>query len=153
MDRQRFELSKFMDDLLRTSFSNEQGAKLIQFRPNKEVWVNADQMATETILCNMVGNALKYGEGSEVEVVLEDKVGTIEISVSDNGPGIPDADKKKVFDRFYRRGNEEVRKTKGTGIGLYLVKLLVEKHGGTVTVSDNLPKGARFTVTLPEVSA
>jgi signal transduction histidine kinase len=75
--------------------------------------------------------------------------GIFSISVSDKGEGIPNSEKEKVFDRFYRRGNEDVRKTKGTGIGLYLVKLLVLEHQGTISIQDNTPKGARFVVKIP----
>ena len=82
-----------------------------------------------------------------------DGTDSIDFSVSDGGNGIPNSEKNKVFERFYRRGNEEVRKTKGTGIGLYLVKLLVENHGGAITVADNSPTGARFIVKLPRVEA
>ena len=71
--------------------------------------------------------------------------------VEDGGDGIPSADKEKIFDRFYRRGSEDVRQTKGTGIGLYLVKLLVLEHLGSISVRDVKPKGARFEVKLQRI--
>ena len=153
LHKKRFNLVAQVNNVLRNSFSSEHDTDKIVFRSNAEVWISADEAAIETILSNLLGNALKYGEGSLVEVSLEETSTAVRLTVADNGPGIPEAEKKKVFERFYRRGNEEVRKTKGTGIGLYLVKLLVEQHGGTVAVSDNIPKGARFMVTLPVVSA
>jgi signal transduction histidine kinase len=68
--------------------------------------------------------------------------------VVDEGTGIPDEEKERVFERFYRIGSEQVRTTKGTGLGLYICKKIVQSHGGTITVRDNAPKGTNFTVTF-----
>lgn len=148
------DLTKFVGDQLRTSFPQEMENGTIHFNSTEILQVEMDEMAMQSILVNLIGNALKYGEGSLVEVgVATGESGQIELTIADQGGGIPDNEKERVFDRFYRRGNEEIRQTKGTGIGLYLVKLLVEKHKGQVRVTDNMPKGSRFTVTLPRVSA
>jgi signal transduction histidine kinase len=108
-------------------------------------------MAMESVLINLIDNALKYGDGTTVNINLEKqaKGNSVLLSIADQGPGVSDEEKEKIFERFYRIGNEEVRKTKGTGIGLYLVKLLVESHQGTVKVSNNNPAGALFCVTIP----
>jgi signal transduction histidine kinase len=71
------------------------------------------------------------------------------IKVADNGIGIPTPERKKVFERFYRVGTESVRKSKGTGLGLYLVKKLVDTYGGSISIHDNQPKGTIFDVSLP----
>ncbi|MBI1286874.1 MAG: two-component sensor histidine kinase [Flavobacteriales bacterium] len=152
LEKKKFDLNNFVQGILRSAFVSEIDAGRIQLNTTENILVDADEMAMQIILTNLIGNAIKYGEGSAVEVSVLKDANAIKLEVSDEGSGIPDEDKQKVFERFYRRGNEDVRKTKGTGIGLYLVKLLVEKHGGRITVSDNHPKGTRFTVTLPQVS-
>lgn len=116
-----------------------------------DLMVNADEMAIESIVINLVDNALKYGGETEVIVCLSsfDK-SNLEFSVADFGAGIPVEEREKVFERFYRRGNEEVRQTKGTGIGLYLVKLLINSHHGSIFIEDNTPKGTKFVVRLPQ---
>ncbi len=69
-------------------------------------------------------------------------------TISDEGKGIPDEEKKKVFQKFYRIGNEETRKTQGTGLGLYICKKIMESHGGKITITDNEPQGSNFIVTF-----
>src|SRR5439155_1081542 len=71
------------------------------------------------------------------------------IWVEDHGPGIPEEEHERIFERFYRRGSELRRETQGVGIGLSIVKHVVEAHGGRVTVESKVGKGSRFTIELP----
>jgi signal transduction histidine kinase len=71
------------------------------------------------------------------------------LSVSDHGPGIPASEHEKIFERFYRLGSELRRETQGVGIGLSIVKHIVEAHGGRVTLKSEVGKGSRFTIELP----
>jgi len=71
------------------------------------------------------------------------------LSDKDNGTGIADTEKKKIFNKFYRVGNEESRKAQGTGLGLYLTNKIVQQHKGRLTVKDNKPTGAVFEISLP----
>ena len=149
LDQDRIHLNDFLHTTLKRHYPDYVDSGVITFRSDEEIHLNADSMSLQSIFFNLIDNALKYGNGSQVTVELTQKNGKVKMQVSDLGEGIPDAEKEKVFERFYRIGNEEVRKTKGTGIGLYLVKLLVEQHNGTIEVSDNNPSGAVFSVTLP----
>lgn len=149
LDQDRIHLNDFLHTTLKRHYPDYVDSGVITFRSDEEIHLNADSMSLQSIFFNLIDNALKYGNGSQVTVELTQKNGKVKMRVSDLGEGIPDAEKEKVFERFYRVGNEEVRKTKGTGIGLYLVKLLVEQHNGTIEVSDNNPSGTVFSVTLP----
>lgn len=143
--------TKLISRLLEDHYSTEKTEGKIVFQNTEEVLVSVDRMAIESVLINLIDNALKYGDGTTVNITLEKqtKGNSVVLKIADEGSGVPDEEKEKIFERFYRIGNEEVRKTKGTGIGLYLVKLLVESHDGTVKVSNNDPSGALFSVTIP----
>ena len=111
--------------------------------------INADPAKLHDVLRNLIENAVNYSpDGTNVQVDARRRDTSIDIVVSDSGPGIPPADLKRVFERFYRVDKSRSRPG-GTGLGLAIVRQLVELHGGTVT-ADNRPEGgARFTVTLP----
>ncbi len=115
------------------------------------VMVMGDRMGLTSVVTNLLENAMKYSPAGTVicaEVTEDDK--QVRISVADQGYGIPDREKKKVFDKFYRVGQEETRKTKGTGLGLYIVDRILALHKGKVSVRDNKPAGAVFVVELPK---
>ncbi|MGB0918229.1 MAG: sensor histidine kinase, partial [Flavobacteriales bacterium] len=145
LEMEKVNLSNHIESLVAESFGYELEAGKITLQIEKDLVAKADKMALDSVVLNLIDNALKYGDNSRVEVVLATAASNeIQLSVSDLGDGIPNAEKEKIFERFYRRGNEDVRKTKGTGIGLYLVKLLVLEHQGEISVVDNEPKGAKF---------
>lgn len=109
-----------------------------------------DMLGFTSVVMNLIENAIKYSpEKSTVQVALQTVEGDVVLQVSDNGIGIPDTEKQKVFDKFYRIGNENTRTTKGTGLGLYIVKKYVEIFNGTISVTDNQPTGANFIIKLP----
>lgn len=153
LQKKELEISDFVRQTIASNYSIQLDAGQVKIGQLNEATVSVDPLATESILFNLIDNALKYGGGQPVEVALvrSESKPYINLTVSDHGTGITDAEKKKIFDRFYRVGNEEVRKTKGTGVGLYIVKLLTEQHGGEITVGDNSPNGSVFSVTLPTI--
>jgi signal transduction histidine kinase len=101
-------------------------------------------------ISNLLENAIKYTPATQpIIITLTHKPPMVELSIADEGPGIPDSEKKKIFDKFYRIGNEDTRQTKGTGLGLYLSSKIVEQHKGRITVTDNTPSGSIFHIQLP----
>ena len=70
----------------------------------------------------------------------------ITLHIIDEGPGIPDEEKKNIFNKFYRIGNENTRKTQGTGLGLYLCKRIAKDHNADISVTNNIPHGSNFSV-------
>jgi two-component system sensor histidine kinase SenX3 len=112
--------------------------------------VRGDAAKLHDALRNLVSNAVTYSpEGSTVRIHVERADGRIAIAVSDEGPGIPDEDLSRVFERFYRVDKSRARDPGGTGLGLAIVKHLVELHGGAVRAQNRAEGGARFTITLP----
>jgi signal transduction histidine kinase len=74
----------------------------------------------------------------------------VTLDFADNGIGIPDKEKKRIFEKFYRIGSEETRQTKGTGLGLFIVEQVVKAHNGHIQVLDNQPKGTIFRIVIRE---
>jgi len=113
--------------------------------------VIADPDKLDQVLTNLVSNAIKYSpRGGEVTVAIKDLEGFVEVSVHDQGIGIPENQLDKIFERFHRVEDGDVRQAGGTGIGLYLVKHLVESHGGSVWAESALGKGSTFTFRIPK---
>jgi signal transduction histidine kinase len=109
-----------------------------------------DREAMEQVMHNLLDNACKYsGDSREIEVHLLSKGNKIIISVRDNGVGIKKEDHDKIFSRFYRAGEELTQTVKGSGIGLTIVKQIVEAHHGEISVESSPGKGSTFTVRLP----
>lgn len=129
--------------------SNKKNVRIISSAtPN--IHIQIDPTGFTSILTNLIENAIKYSpEGSTVQVALQTKGEQAELLVCDEGCGVPDEEKGKVFNKFYRVGNEDTRKTKGTGLGLYIVKRFVEIFNGTIDIRDNTPTGSIFTVHFP----
>ena len=102
------------------------------------------------VLINLVDNAVKYTPpGSLIEIRTRQQGGMVEVSVADNGPGIPDEQKPRVFEMFYSGANRVADSRRSLGLGLSLCRSIVSAHGGTISVSDNVPHGAVFSFTVP----
>ena len=139
-----------VNDIMREKIRQEK----IVFRIEREEMkpFRYDREAMVQVLINLIDNCIKFSLGDkEREIVLSvsKKSGGAQISVSDNGPGIEKKALKKIFDDFYRADNSMTRQTKGTGIGLALVKKLVTSMGGTVAAHNNKGAGCTVTVFLP----
>ncbi len=127
----------------RSRFPDREWAATIQ----PDATVIGDPFLLQLLISNLLENALKYSprEGA-IALTLEKKGRHTILSVIDLGPGISDEEKKKIFSKFYRSGQESTRKTKGTGLGLYLCRKIAADHKATLKVADNSPVGSIFTV-------
>ena len=106
-----------------------------------------------SVALNLIENAVKYS-GLGEKAIINTYLGfetpqQIKLEVKDQGVGIPEKEKKNIFQKFYRVGNEDTRTAKGTGLGLYIVDQIVRAHNGRINVLDNSPKGTVFEVLLP----
>lgn len=141
--------SELLQKLMNRYYSKELKEGSIQLSIAPSQMLQADEQALTSILTNLVDNALKYsGNEKQIDVLLSSFEGKVMLEVKDRGIGISKQEKEKVFTRFYRAGNEETRRTKGTGLGLYIVKKLVEALRGEIQVSDNHPSGTIFSIRL-----
>lgn len=114
--------------------------------------LNGDRVLLNMAINNLLENAIKYTPDDKVisiQLTTANNIATLQ--VIDQGIGIPDKEKSKIFNKFYRVGNEETRKTKGTGLGLYLTSRIVQQHRGKISVKDNEPQGSIFEISLPLV--
>ena len=147
MNKERSNLSDHVSEIMNQAMISFKYKQKIVLNIEPDIILDIDRATFQSIVLNIVENAVKYSsEDSKITVELKKQNNKINFSVTDEGVGIPDETKKAVFQKFYRIGNEETRNTKGTGLGLYIVKYLVEQHGGTITVKNNVPKGTVFEV-------
>ncbi|MCS6556570.1 sensor histidine kinase [Curtobacterium flaccumfaciens] len=113
--------------------------------------VMGDRGLLQVAVSNLIANAVKYSpDGTRVGVGVRSSKGFVEIAITDQGVGIPEADLDRVFERFYRVDPARSRATGGTGLGLAIVKHVVSNHGGDVRVWSQPGKGSTFTIRLPE---
>jgi signal transduction histidine kinase len=121
-------------------------SQLSTLSPQLEV----DGRAIQQALVNLIDNAVKHSPArSAVTIGLDVQKMKAQLWVEDHGPGIPKKEHEKIFERFYRLGSELRRETQGVGIGLSIVKHIVEAHGGRVIVQSEIGKGSRFTIEMP----
>lgn len=137
-------------------WASNQGIELLIIPPDNLPRVYADADRVVQILTNLVGNAIKFtGKGGRISIninswkIKDEMSKFLKISVIDNGRGIAREDLDRIFEKFEQAGNKEPTDIKGSGLGLSIVKSLVEMHGGKIWVESQLGAGSKFTFTLP----
>jgi signal transduction histidine kinase len=114
-----------------------------------EIDIAGDSLLLQMMINNLIENAVKYSPREKPITCLLQKNDTIvRLNIIDEGAGIPDNEKKKIFEKFYRIGNEATRKTQGTGLGLYLCRKIAKDHNADISVTNNTPSGSNFTITF-----
>ena len=116
---------------------------------HSNIFLQAEENMLVSLLFNLLENANKYSPVSEpISVLLKGSEHIVLLEISDFGIGIPNEERKSIFEKFHRIGNEETRSQKGTGLGLYIVKEICKAHKAEITISDNTPLGSRFQITF-----
>jgi two-component system, OmpR family, sensor histidine kinase CiaH len=121
--------------------------RTIESNIEQEIDMKGDALLLQILINNLLENAIKYAPGhTPILTTLQRTQKGVVLAVADQGPGIPESEWSKVFDRFYRIGNEQTRTTKGTGLGLYLCQRIAKDHRGRIEIEHNHPQGSVFNV-------
>lgn len=130
-------------------FAAQAGISIVSQLPEADCVVKGDRLQLVSAVSNLVDNAVKYSEkGDKVTVRVSPGDAAIDISVSDEGIGIPQSDIDRIFERFYRVDRARSRGTGGTGLGLSIVRHVMNNHGGSVNVTSQEGEGSTFVLTL-----
>ncbi len=147
---QEMDISEFIADLVVTMQAKYPKGDFSFTSTLEDPIVRADEMGLSSMILNLLENGVKYSAGPpKIGVKLTAENSNVIISIADQGIGIEDKEKKRIFKKFYRVGSEDTRRTKGTGLGLFIVSELIRAHEGRIEVVDNKPQGTIFRITLP----
>jgi two-component system, OmpR family, sensor histidine kinase CiaH len=145
---QELNLSDLVKDVMH-QFKARYHSRIVIEEIEEDIDLTGDPVLLKLLVSNLIENAHKYSPREyPITVALKNDNFHIQLKVKDNGPGIDEGEKKNIFRKFYRIGNEQTRKAKGTGLGLHLSKKISEDHGGAISVEDNQPQGSTFIVTF-----
>ena len=149
-DKYQYALSDVdLSEMLHQIVRNQEIKGEISADIEPDIFVHGDGFILRMVINNLIENAFKYSDNQPIEVVFYKKNKMKVLEIRDLGVGIKKEDIKNIFKKFYRVQEEETRVTKGTGLGLFIVKQATERHNGKVRVSANKPKGSIFTIELP----
>ena len=147
--KENFNLSELVNSVAGRLQVHTCSSQIIKLSVQQGISLLGDKFALTSVVTNLIENAVKYSPPcAEVNVSLRRSNGQIHFIVADSGIGINDQEKSRIFDKFYRVGSEDTRKTKGTGLGLYIVKQVLDKHQASIKVKNNQPSGSIFEVTI-----
>lgn len=150
LNRDLINLSEITRNIFETTTEKFREQRIFTSAIEPDVYIHADKLSLMSVIYNLIENAIKYSrEGGSINVELRGDEQCAYLKISDTGIGIPENEKSKIFERFYRIGSEDTRTTKGTGLGLFIVKQIVQFHNGKIEVSENQPHGTVFSITIP----
>src|SRR2546421_2020494 len=152
LDATSFDLRGLLDELRETiePLAKEKEIELIETIPSDLPQVEADRDKIIRVLVNLLSNALKFTpKGVRVRLSAAREGDAVRVSVSDTGVGIPEEDVHDIFDKYAQARSRATRSEKGTGLGLYITRQLVELHGGKIEVQSEVGKGSTFSFTIP----
>lgn len=144
--KEELDLSDLLKDRV-IDFKNRFPDRTFRCEIEDDAEIEGDPLLLQMLINNLLENAVKYSpKEAVVDAILRKIKPGIELQIRDEGSGISDEEKKKIFSKFYRVGNEATRKTQGTGLGLYICRRIARSHNGDIHVTNNEPRGSRFTV-------
>ncbi len=144
-------------DVIQTAFksmvpiTNNKGLLMEIHIPERIHPVRGDKNKILQVMLNLISNAVKFTSQGKIVIGVEDMPDKVKVSVSDSGEGIYPEEKEKIFEDFYRIGEDLVGRPKGSGLGLSIAKKIIDAHGGSLWVESQLGKGSTFYFTLPKV--
>ena len=142
---------ELIDEAIRHVHRRSNEYTIVKDIPDNPLLVKVDTKLILQVLVNLIDNAIKYTpKGSKIVISAQNSTDGVEFSVADNGNGIPEAVKEKVFEMFYTGDNAVADSRRSLGLGLALCRSIVAAHGGVLKVSDNHPRGAVFSFVLPQ---
>ena len=148
LSKEELNLSALVQDVCTQFAGRYPDRRLTQFI-EPEVDLYGDALLLKLMVSNLLENANKYSPRDKAIAIRLRKNSGVVMEVSDEGAGISESEKKLVFRKFYRIGNEQTRTAKGTGLGLYLCKKIAEDHNGHISITNNKPQGSNFIVQFP----
>lgn len=147
--KEELDLSDLFTDCI-NGFKSRYPERVLDEQVESGADVKGDALLLQMLINNLLENANKYSpKEARIKTLLQKTDSTIILNIIDEGPGIADHEKKKIFNKFYRIGNESTRKTQGTGLGLYLCRKIARDHNADIMVTNNSPRGSNFTIILP----
>lgn len=150
-NKQEIHLSDLVEGCI-DNFKTRYPQRIIEEAIQASVFLQGEALLLQMLVNNLIENALKYSPKDQpIKVSLIANATSIQCAVSDLGKGVEDTEKQRIFNKFYRIGNENTRKAKGTGLGLYLCKKIADSHNAYISVTDNQPQGCIFTVSFKNV--
>lgn len=146
-NKEMVDLSEITSAIIHRYFSDHINNRTLLAKIDEEIFHTIDKDLYPSMLINLIENAIKYSyDHVRIQVSLKQINNRPILEVKDEGCGISDDHKKKVFQKFFRAGNENTRKAKGTGIGLFIVKHICDLHQATINILDNTPRGSVFQI-------
>lgn len=136
-------------DMVKQVVRNQKHQGEIKSAVEDNIAIKGDELMVKMAVNNLVSNAYKYSDGKGVNLILERKGKFAQLRLEDQGIGVPKSERKNIFKKFYRVQNEETRETKGTGLGLFIVKRTADRHGGSIAYRENKPAGSVFILNFP----
>ncbi len=146
-DFEEINLDDLLQDLLAKAKRRHPNAQISYNMDGSARLMKLDRSGMTLLFNNLIDNAVKYSDDTPViHIGLQARGTDVSLTVADQGIGLPEKEKKRVMEKFYRVGSEETRRTKGTGLGLFIVDQIVKAHQGHITIKDNQPKGTVFQI-------
>ena len=145
--KELFDFSELVKSIYDRAIITSENTRNFQQQIEENISIMGDRFALGSLINNILENAVKYSPaGAAIQVQLYQQTNKVFFIVADQGVGIADSESQKIFQKFYRSGNELTRQNKGTGLGLFIVEQVAKNHQAKVVVSNNQPKGTIFEI-------